>query len=80
MKIPTRSHYLGVSARPPVREGLPVIVLRPALWSGASGVAGAFNPDTALQTVTITGRNGEGFSTEVTTDCLKIDHARLLEL
>lgn len=73
-----RSHYLPPSNKAPMREGLPVIIQRPALWSGAAGITGTHNKDTGLQLVRITGKNGEAFSTEVTPECLKLDHAKML--
>jgi len=68
-----RQHYLGKSKSPPFEIGDQVLVLKPCLWSGASGEVESYNPETTLHTIRMRGKNGETFRGEATSECLKLD-------
>jgi hypothetical protein len=57
---------------PPIPVGTMVLVKRPSLWSGCTGIVEKYNEETTLHYLEIAGKNGAKFHAEATSRDLEI--------
>jgi len=57
---------------PPIPVGTQILILRPHLWAGCTGVVEKYNEATTLHYLEIAGKNGEKFHAEATSRELEI--------